>query len=100
MTMTDGVLAIAIQQELMKLLRTVSRELVSISNTFDEIVAVVEGETEQEIGLNPPKRVRWGKTDPADYGTPTTIHVNDPKVSTMEQLFAEAQARRDRKAGR
>ena len=95
MTMTDGVLAIAIQQELMKLLGTVSRELVSISNTLDEIVAVVEGEAEQKIELNPPKPVRWGKTNPTDYGTPTTIHVNDPDVKTMEQIFDEARRDRD-----
>ena len=47
---------------------------------------------QQGIGLNPPKPVRWGKADPADYGTLTTAHVNDPNTKTMEQLFDDRKA--------
>ena len=87
MMMTDPVQQELIQQELMKLLGTVSRELVSISNTFYEIIAIVEGESEQEIGLNPPKPVRWGKTDPADYGKPST------RLITEQEALAHADQR-------
>ena len=66
---------------------------------------------EERIGMGKP--IRWGDpegmpttfivgdtevetdVDPADYGTPTTIHVNDPKARTMEQLFAEAREEAD-----
>ena len=41
--MADRVLDAAIQQQLMKLMETVSRELRSISDTLDAIVAVIEG---------------------------------------------------------
>ncbi len=37
--------------------------------------------------LNLPKRVRWGKVDPADYGTPTTQRV------TMQEALAHADQR-------
>ena len=85
--MTDPELSTAIQQELMKLLVVVSQELNSISDTLDEIIDVVVGETEQKIGLDPPKPVRWGKVDPIDYGTPSTRQI------TVQEALAHADQR-------
>jgi hypothetical protein len=59
----------------------------AIDKVFDKILTPTE--------LEPAKKVRWGKADPADYGTPTTARLGDPNVYTMQQIFDEAARKRD-----
>lgn len=40
-------------------------------------------------GFKPMAPVRWRKADPDDYGKPTTVHLGDPNVKTIEQLFSD-----------
>jgi hypothetical protein len=57
----------------------------------DNVLFPIAKENERiEVG----KPVKWGKSDPADYGTPTTVPYGDPNVKSMEQLFAEARKER------
>ena len=69
-------------------LEALREKLIQTATEIDLAVEAIE-KILMPIGpeLDPAKKVRWGKTDPPDYGTPTTQRV------TMAEALAHADQR-------
>ncbi len=62
-------------------LEALREKLIEAVEAIDEILIPAGPE------LNPPKKVRWGKVDPAEYGKPTT------RLVTQQEALAHADQR-------
>ncbi len=74
-------------------LEALREKLIQAASEIDLAVEAIE-KILMPIGLelDPPKRVQWGKADPADYGTLTTLRV-DQIAGYPEVLVQRAAAR-------
>ena len=80
-------------------LEALREKLIQTASEIDWVVEAIE-KILMPIGpeLDSPKPVQWGPTKRQGlkeflYGTPTTVRLGDPGVTTMEQLFSDLKAR-------